>query len=101
MEIQIETSSYNSRRYSKPWIARVDFSSSPKGDFHFGDFVGDDREGLLVIQADEGHVIAKGQKDYRNPRRTELEFFVVGGDGKLLETTRAQAYKQWKNGGVG
>lgn len=53
MEIQIETSSYNSRRYSKPWIAGVDFSSSPKGDFHFGDFVGDDREGLLVIQADE------------------------------------------------
>lgn len=67
-KITLKTDSYNQRRYSKPWIAVVDFSKSPKGDFAWGSWVGDARtgsDGLLVISAEENSIIAHGQKDFR------------------------------------
>ena len=45
MEITIETHSYNAKRCGRPWIAGVDFSSSTKGDFKWGDWTGDQYNG--------------------------------------------------------
>jgi len=97
MEIKIETSSYNEKRYSKPWVARVDFSTNPKGDFKFGDWVGDHSngsEGLLVINAEVNDVIATGQKDYRNAKYSAPSFYYVTETGELESFDgKADAYK--------
>lgn len=66
MNLEIPTQSYNHRRYGKPYIATLCFSSNPKGDTTFGAWVGSEGEpGLLVIQAAPGQVIMTGQKDFR------------------------------------
>lgn len=86
MEIRIETTSYNHRRYGKPWVANVDFSQSTKGDFSWGDWTGDHYnggEGVLTITANPGEIIAQGQKDFRKPRNSAPVFFVVNADGGL------------------
>ena len=85
MNFTQETSSYNQRRYSQPWIAKVDFSDS-KGNFSFGDWTGDKwngGEGVLSIETDAGDIVATGQKDLRKPRNSAPEFFVMTEDGKL------------------
>jgi hypothetical protein len=33
MKMEIETAAYNERRYSKPWIAKVDVSKKLSGEF--------------------------------------------------------------------
>lgn len=66
MKIQIPTTSYNHRRYGRPYIAVVDFSTNPKGDCRWGDWVGLQGEnGILVIEAEPGQIVMKGQKDHR------------------------------------
>lgn len=85
IKITVETSSYNQRRYSKPWIAKVDFSTNPNGDFQWGNWVGDavkGSEGMLIIEAEEGDIIARGQKDFRKPRNSAPDYYQVR-DGKL------------------
>jgi len=86
MEITIETRSYNQRRYSKPWIAKVDFSQSKKGDFSWGDWTGDHYnggEGVLTINANPGDIIGKGQKDFRQPKNSAPKFSVVSPNEEL------------------
>jgi hypothetical protein len=86
MEITIETGSYNERRYGKPWIAKIDFASDKKGTFTFGDWTGDGRnggEGVLSINTQAGDIIAKGQKDNRQPRNSAPDFYVVLADGSI------------------
>lgn len=99
MDITIETASYNQRRYGRPWIAKVDFSQSPKGDFSWGDWTGDHYnggEGVLSINANPGDIIAEGQKDFRQPRNSAPDFSVVGTDGKLEHLgDRGAAYKHY------
>ena len=87
MKIEIETGSYNQRRYSKPWIARVDFTTNSQGDFKFGEWIGDASNGsagLLEIDVEPGDIIAKGQKDFRKPRNSAPDWFVAGPDAKLV-----------------
>jgi hypothetical protein len=93
MRITLDVTSYNPRRYGKPWIARVDFGSDPKGDFHFGDFVGDPGQaGVLVIEVNEGDIVAWGQKDYRG-HNSEILWHQVR-DGRLVKLGgKAEAYK--------
>ena len=99
MGITIETSSYNHRRYGKPWIAKVDFSQSTKGDFAWGDWTGDHYnggEGVLSINANSGDIIAKGQKDFRKPRNSAPDFFVVEANGALdMLGDKGAAYKHY------
>ena len=86
MEITIETGSYNQRRFSRPWCARVDFAVSAKGDFSWGDWTGDHYnggEGVLSISANPGDIIAKGQKDHRQPKNSAPDFCAVMPDGRL------------------
>ncbi len=55
--IESATKGYNSRRYSKPWIARIDYRKSVKGEYIWGTWIGEHRgdgtgtPGLLVVQA--------------------------------------------------
>jgi len=86
MQITINTGSYNHRRMGKPWIAKVDFSKNPKGDFSWGDWTGDaynGGEGILSVDANPGDIIATGQKDHRQPKNSAPDFFVVAPNGKL------------------
>lgn len=99
MEIKKETNSYNQRRYGKPWIASVDFSQSTKGDFSFGDWTGDGYnggEGVLTINANQGDIIATGQKDFRKPANSAPHFFIVNADGELESIgDKGAAYKYY------
>ena len=96
MKITIETSSYNSRRYGRPWVAVVDFSASPKGDYRWGEWVGDHSsgsEGLLVIEAQEGDIVAVGQKDFRRPSNSAPVYYQVR-EGRLVQlSSKAEAYQ--------
>jgi hypothetical protein len=96
MKITIETNSYNSRRYGRPWIAVVDFSTSPKGEYRWGEWVGNHNSGsagLLVIEAAEGDIVATGQKDFRRPADSAPVYYQVR-EGKLVELSgKAEAYK--------
>lgn len=92
MRHTIKYGAYNPRRYSKPWIARVDFAATPKGEFTWGDFVGDSSSGgILVVDAEEGQIVAYGQKDGRGSN-SETVYCQVR-DGKLKELkNKAEAY---------
>lgn len=95
-KFEIKTGSYNSRRYGKPWVARVDFTNNPKGGFQWGTWVGDGRvgsEGLLLIDADEGDIIAEGQRDFRNPRNSAPIYYQVRGGELVKLSGKAEAYK--------
>ena len=97
MQITIETSSYNHRRMGNPWIAKVDFST-PKGFlFSWGDWTGDHYnggEGVLSIDAAPGDIIARGQKDNRQPRNSPPNFYAVMADGKIV-SLGDKAYKHY------
>lgn len=96
MKITVKTSSYNQRRYSKPWIAVVDFSRNPKGDFSFGDWVGDHNngsEGLLIIEASEGEIIARGQKDFRQPKNSAPDYYQVRDGQPVYLKSKVEAYQ--------
>jgi len=96
MKLEIATQSYNQRRFSKPWIARVTFDASGKAEFQWGEWVGDHRngsDGLLIIEAGEGDIIARGQKDFRQPRNSAPDYYQVR-DGQLVALSgKAEAYK--------
>lgn len=93
MKHTIKYGAYNHRRYSKPWIARVDFAATPKGQFTWGDAVGDSSSGvILVIDAEEGQIVAYGQKDFRGSN-SETVYCQVR-NGKLTELRgKAEAYQ--------
>ena len=98
MEIRINTNSYNHRRYGRPWIAKVDFST-PKGDFSWGDWTGDaynGGEGVLSIDAVPGDIIATGQKDNRKPSNSAPYFYVVTAAGEIENIgDKGTAYKYY------
>ena len=99
MQITINTGSYNQRRMGRPWIAKVDFSASPKGEFAWGDWTGDHYNGgagVLSIDAAPGDIIAKGQKDNRQPKNSAPDFYQVRSDGKLDPIgDKGEAYKHF------
>lgn len=85
MKITVNTSSYNERRYGRPWIARVDFSADPKGNFLWGDWLGQPGEpGELSVEASPGDIVAKGQKDLRKPRNSAPDWYIVDDSGELV-----------------
>jgi hypothetical protein len=97
-KIMINTHSYNARRYSKPWIAKVDFSTNPKGEFEWGTWIGqfnggNGSSGTLIIDANEGDIVAKGQKDFRGNNGGTDYYQVRNGELVYLEGGKAEAYK--------
>lgn len=102
MRITQETSSYNHRRMGRPWIAKVDFSETTKGNFIWGSWTGDHYnggEGVLSIDTHIGDIVAMGQKDNRQPRNSAPDFYevVAGPNGaELLKIgDKGAAYKYY------
>ncbi|MDP2218490.1 MAG: hypothetical protein Q8J68_14530 [Methanolobus sp.] len=89
MRIEHETSSYNERRYGRPWIAQVDCTKKAGGEFTFGQWIGDYRnggEGLLILDGiNLGDIYARGQKDFRKPRNSAPTYHILGADGKGIK----------------
>lgn len=101
LKIEIPTDAYNPNRYSTPWIAKVDFSKTVKGEFLFGGWCGDWRNGshgFLSVKAMPGDIIAHGQKDYRRTRNSVINYAIVKDDGswEYLES-KVGAYRRWND----
>lgn len=75
--------SYNHRRYSLPWVCRVE-----RGQYDFTERVGlytgrpGDEGDLIIFDPVDGQVYAYGQKDYRG-KNTEISH-VIWLDGQFL-----------------
>jgi hypothetical protein len=99
MIIVVNRSGYNGRRYSKPWIAIVTGwdVGQERPEIKFGAYIGNDRGGVLEIEAEPGDIIRMGQRDLRNSKYTESDWYIVSGDadtlGSLMKTTPAEARK--------
>ena len=94
MKIKEQTSSYNDRRYGKPYIAKVDLTdkdSTPD----WGEWIGQPGDdGVLVIEAAPGDVIMQGQKDHRKPRNSAPCYSIVQENGSLEScANKAEAYE--------
>lgn len=80
-----QTDSYNQRRYGKPWIARLNFSTPSKPIYEFGNWLGQQGdEGELSIEIQPGDVVATGQKDLRKGRGGADAIGVVQHDGSVV-----------------
>ena len=99
MKIEINTNSYNQRRYSRPWIATVKFDAAGKAEFGWGNWIGDHANGsagLLTIDAEDGDIIARGQKDFRKPGNSTPEYGQIV-DGKIVWlNSKVEAYTAYK-----
>jgi hypothetical protein len=93
-----ETDSYNERRHSAPWIARVDFSSGSKGEYSFGESSGKwGSAGTLSVACAPGDFIAWGQKDLRNPAKSDHNLLRMRADGSMESfDSKAAAYSAFK-----
>jgi len=92
-----ETGSYNERRYSAPWIAKVSFPSGAKPDYTFGDSTGKwGKDGLLRIDCTPGEVIAWGQKDLRRPANSDHTMLVMEPDGTMRTIDKTEAFRLLK-----
>jgi hypothetical protein len=96
MTVSISYGAYNRRRYSRPWIAAIkDWPVGKSPVLDFGYFNGDDSGGFAEIEAQAGDVIKAGQKDYRQPKSTDNDFYLVGADGATTRITPAEARQAW------
>jgi len=93
MEIKQETGSYNGRRYSRPWIAKVTSWTGVKPTLKWGNFISNAEDGgIMVIDAEVGDIIRYGQKDNRG-NGTENSWAIVEPNGSLRRVTPAEAYQ--------
>ncbi|MBU0974064.1 MAG: hypothetical protein KKC20_25770 [Proteobacteria bacterium] len=96
IKIEIKTPHFTPKRFSKPWIAKVDFTKSPQGESAWGKWIGDadlGTDGLLVIEGLEpGDVVATGQKDVAG-KKTKVEWFQVRGKELVLLSGKVEAYE--------
>lgn len=96
MKIEIATDAYNHRRYSRPYIATLDFTDL-KGTPAWGTFIGTHGEaGFCLIEANPWDIIMQGQRDGRG-NKGGADYYQVGSDGELASlASKAEAYKAWK-----
>lgn len=93
MKITRNTGSYNSRRYGRPWIAKIDLQGNNLV-FNFGSWVGDPGdEGVLVLDGiSAGDFYARGQKDFRKPQNSAPDYYQVDDEGRETGATKAEIY---------
>jgi hypothetical protein len=97
MNVKMNYGGYNSRRYMKPWGAKITFDGAkPVYDFRAGSYLGDDGGGIVVIVCEPGDIIATGQKDTRNIRNSKNVWYLVAEDGSTKETDKIAAYEHWE-----
>lgn len=89
MRVVYEVGTYNSSRYSRPWIAMVtEWAVGQRPVLKFGGNVGSK---IAEIEANPGDLLKCGQKDRRGNNSTN-EFAIVLPDGELgfLNPARAR-----------
>lgn len=94
MRVSITYGGYNDRRYSKPWVARI--TAWPVGkspELAWGGYVGDSNGGEVEIEAEPGDIIRSGQKDYRKPRSSDNDWYIVMEAGTVATITAGEARK--------
>lgn len=90
--VAISFRSYNPRRYSRPWIARVVvWAVGKKPELEFGHYVGDDDGGEAEIIAYPGNIIRYGQRDGRRPDKSINEWAVVEDDYSVRDIKQTEA----------
>jgi len=95
MRVSQKFGSYNQRRYSKPWIAKItSWPIGGKPEVQWGAYCGDDNGGEVEIEAMPGDIIRTGQKDHRGGN-TDASWYIVQADGSLYSTDAAGARKAW------
>jgi hypothetical protein len=91
MKLSIYTTSYNERRYGKPYVGKLN-ADDGKVD-SWGTWIGTaGREGMLEIDVAPGDVIIEGQKDNRGNNGTP-NYGVVLSDGTIEYMGKAEAIK--------
>ncbi|MDR2054482.1 MAG: hypothetical protein LBQ10_01220 [Desulfovibrio sp.] len=94
--VSFEIGAYNHRRYSKPWGAIVTFDGpKPQYNFDAAAYLGDDTGGRVIVQCRVGDIVARGQRDNRNPKYTENNWCIVEDGGKTRTVDKAEAYDHW------
>lgn len=99
IRVTVEFSSYNEKRYSRPWIAKI--TSWPVGGkptVEWGNFVGSDSGGEGEIMARPGDIVRWGQKDNRG-NGTRAYWGVVQSDGTINHCTEVAARNAFSQGG--
>lgn len=95
MRVSQKFGSYNQRRYSKPWIAKItSWPIGGKPEVQWGGYCGDDNGGEVEIEANVGDIIRTGQKDHRGGN-TDASWYIVQADGSLSSTDAADARKAY------
>lgn len=63
----------------------------------FGNWVGTPGyDGVLLLDVAPGDIVARGQKDFRNPKYSAPTYYIVGADGQLERVgSKGDAYKLW------
>ena len=99
MLISFDTEPYNKEKFSRPWLAKVDFSKGHQGVLTFGIFIGyPGEEGILEIEAEPGDIICRGQKNYAQHAPTNPTWFRINEGGKPIEfLSKAAAYKYFRD----
>jgi hypothetical protein len=90
MKITITTSSYNEKRFGKPYVAKLDTNGNV---VEWGQWIGTPGdEGFLEIECALGDVVMHGQKDYRG-NKGRPDYALVLSDGSLQYMTKADAVR--------
>ena len=95
--VSVGYDAYNSRRYSKPWIARI--IAWPVGGvptMESGSYVGDKKGGEVEIMAGPGDIIRDGQRDGRGGNNTVSDWSVVMADYTLHKINQVEARKLYR-----
>jgi hypothetical protein len=95
MRITISWDSFNGRRYSRPWVARI--TAWPVGSrpaISWGNYLGNDSGGELEIEAAPGDVLRYGQKDRRG-NGTINRYAIVLEDGSRLKVSEPNASRYY------
>lgn len=97
MRIEIVFGPYNSRRFGRPWGAKVEFEGTKMVyDFKAGHYLGDDRGGNVYIECNPGDLIAYGQRDGRG-NGTMNVLAIVNNDGSLQEVDKTAALEHFES----
>lgn len=91
-----ETPGYNGKRYGAPWCAKVSFTNGAKPEYEWGDSTGKwGNPGLLRVECRPGDIIAWGQKDLRNPAKSEHTIAIMQENGHMETVTKTEAFRHW------
>lgn len=95
MQAQEWFNSYSERRYSRPWAALLSWSDAAgKPIYSFGTYDAKHGEkGNAVTNCKPGSVVSFGQKDGRNPRKSENEMYIVTPRSEAPEGHECSEYR--------